>query len=185
MKPKYFKSAAEWRAWLEKNHEAVDEVVVGYCKAGSGRATMTWSESVDEALCFGWIDGVRKSIDASRYSIRFCVRKRGSIWSNVNVAKVEALIAAGKMTKRGREKFEQRVAAKIGSYSYEQATVKFDAPTRAQFAAERTAWDFFLRQPPSYQKKLIWWVSSAKQSETRERRLAKLIAACAAGKRLI
>jgi len=184
MKPNYFKSAVEWRAWLEGNHEAIDEIVVGIYKVAAGRATMTWSESVDEALCFGWIDAVRKSIDASRYTIRFCRRKRGSVWSKVNVAKAEALSAAGKMTERGREQFEARVAAKTGSYSYEQAAVEFDAPTRARFAAERTAWEFFQRQPASYRKKFIWWVRSAKRAETRARRLAKLIAACAAVKRL-
>jgi len=145
MKPRFSKSGAEWRAWLAENHDAEMERLVGFNKVGSRRETMTWSESVDEAVCFGWIDAVRKSIDASRYTIRFCRRKRGSVWSKVNVAKVEALIAAGKMTELGREKFAARMAAKTGSYAYEQAAVEFDAPTRAQFAGERRAWEFFQR----------------------------------------
>jgi uncharacterized protein YdeI (YjbR/CyaY-like superfamily) len=173
--PRFFSTPGEWRAWLLENHEGETELLVGMHKRASARPSMTWSESVDEALCFGWIDAVRKSIDGCSYSIRFCVRKKASIWSKVNIAKAEALIAAGRMHSRGLRAFERRDAAKSGIYSFEQASVEFDSRAKKKFMANAEAWAFFQAQPPSYRKLATWKVCSARQAVTKERRLAKII----------
>lgn len=178
MPPRFFSAASEWRAWLEANHKTKTELLVGFYKRDSGRPSMTWSESVDEALCFGWIDGVRKSIDDVSYSIRFCVRREGSIWSKVNIAKVEALVAAGKMTPAGLASFAQRRVEKSGIYSFEQDAVEFDPKTKKVFAAVRPAWAYFQQQPAGYKKRMTWWIISARLPATKEKRLAKLIDAC-------
>jgi uncharacterized protein YdeI (YjbR/CyaY-like superfamily) len=177
----FFASASEWRAWLEQHAATEPEVLVGFWKVGSGRPSMTWSESVDEALCFGWIDGVRRGIDADSYSIRFTPRKPGSNWSAINVAKVADLEQQGRMTGAGRASFARRSEARTGIYSYEQGDVTFDEePLRADPAA----WAYWQAQPPSYKKVVAHWVTSAKRPETRAKRMAELIADSAAGMKI-
>ncbi|HEY5227183.1 MAG TPA: YdeI/OmpD-associated family protein [Opitutaceae bacterium] len=175
MAPKYFRSPAEWRAWLEAHHGSETSLLVGMHKANSGRPSMTWSESVDEALCFGWIDGVRKSMGEESYTIRFSVRKAGSIWSRVNIAKARALIASGRIRPGGLGRFEGRSSDRSVVYSYEQRAAEMGEESRSRFMAHRAAWEFFERQPPSYRKRVAWWLSSAKKPATREARLAKVI----------
>lgn len=136
---------------------------------------MTWSASVDEALCFGWIDGMRKRIDESSYSIRFTPRKKTSVWSNINVAKVEVLLAAGRMLPAGLAAFEQRVDSRSGIYSYEQTTAEIDERYASHFKTHRAAWKFYLAQPASYRHSVNWWICSGKKEETRARRLQQLI----------
>lgn len=173
-----------WRQWLQANHGTETAILVGMHKVGSGKPCMTWAESVDEALCFGWIDGVRRSIDATCYSIRFSARRKGSIWSRINIAKAEALIAAERMAPAGLEKFRSRSEARSSVYSFEQGAVEFDASARRRFEASREAWRFFCAQPPSYRKRVAWWVISARLPATRERRLSKAIALSEGGRRL-
>jgi uncharacterized protein YdeI (YjbR/CyaY-like superfamily) len=176
--------AAAWRAWLEEHHESADEVLVGFWKKASGRATMIWSEAVDEALCFGWIDGVRRSLDEHRYVNRFTPRRPGSNWSRVNVDKVERLTAEGRMTPAGLRAFEQRRESRSGVYSYENAPRDLEPHDAERVRAHPEAWAFWQAQPPSYRRQATWWVVSAKKPETRERRLAVLIEDSAAGRRL-
>jgi uncharacterized protein YdeI (YjbR/CyaY-like superfamily) len=185
MVPRFFASPADFRAWLHANHASDTELLVGFHKKGSGRPSMTWSESVDEALCYGWIDGVRRSIDADRYSIRFTPRKPRSIWSNVNIAKVAALIADGRMQPAGLAVWERRDEARSGVYSFEQATIALDPELERRFRRHARAWRFFEAQPPGYRKQMLGRVMGAKRAETREKRLAALIEHSAAGKRLL
>jgi uncharacterized protein YdeI (YjbR/CyaY-like superfamily) len=179
--PEFFASAGDWRAWLSAHAAIEDEVLVGFWKRSTGRPSMTWSESVDEALCFGWIDGVRRGIDGDSYSIRFTPRKPTSTWSAVNVAKVAQLEADGRMTAAGRAAFERRSAARTAIYAYEQGDVTLD---ESLLRADAAAWAFWSGQPPSYRKVAAHWVTSAKQPETRARRMAQLVADCAAGLRI-
>jgi uncharacterized protein YdeI (YjbR/CyaY-like superfamily) len=185
MVPRFFASPAGFRAWLHTNHASETELLVGFHKKGSGRPSMTWSESVDEALCYGWIDGVRRSIDADRYSIRFTPRKPRSIWSNVNIAKVQALIADGRMQPAGLAVWERREEARSGVYSFEQATIALDPELERRFRQHARAWRFFEAQPPGYRKQMLGRVMGARRVETREKRLAALIEHSAAGKRLL
>jgi uncharacterized protein YdeI (YjbR/CyaY-like superfamily) len=171
----YFESPAEFRAWLEANHDKAQELWVGYYKKSSGKPSMTWPESVDQALCFGWIDGIRKSVDEMRYTNRFTPRKPGSNWSAVNVRRVEELSKQGLMHPDGLEAFEARDQEKSRLYSYERANARLEDAYEQQFQANTRAWEFFKKQAPSYQKAAIWWVVSAKQEATRAKRLAKLI----------
>jgi uncharacterized protein YdeI (YjbR/CyaY-like superfamily) len=183
MKPVYFDSAAEWRAWLKANHDSATEVFVGFHKKGTGKPSMTWSEAVDEALCFGWIDGVRRSVDAERYTNRFTPRKPTSNWSAVNIAKVQALEAAGKMTPAGRAAFERRRDDRAVVYSYEQRyEARFEPAGERRFRANRKAWAYWESQTPSYRAGATYWVMSAKRQETRQRRLDQLIADSAVGR---
>jgi uncharacterized protein YdeI (YjbR/CyaY-like superfamily) len=186
MKPKFFRAASGFRDWLEKHRTGETVLWVGYYKKGCGKPSMTWSESVDEALCFGWIDGVRKRIDDDRYMIRFSPRKRASTWSAVNIRMVAKLEAAGKMTEAGRAAFAARKEGKSRIYSYEQkgAPRDLDASSMAAFKKNKQAWAFFEAQPAGYRRKLAWWVMQAKQEQTRKRWLAKLMERSAAGKRL-
>lgn len=177
----YFPSAAAWRTWLAKHHATRAEVLVGFYKAHTGQPTMTWSESVDEALCFGWIDGVRKSVDAERYQIRFTPRKVGSIWSQINVDKVAALTTLGKMRPAGLAAFAARKAHKTAIYSYEREHATFDAEQENAFRADAKAWKWWDASAPGYRRVATHWVTSAKQEATRARRLVALIADCAAG----
>ena len=179
---KFFATAAEWRAWLQEHHDTETELVVGFWKKGSGRASMTWSESVDEALCFGWIDAVRRRVDDDSYTIRFTRRKPTSIWSAVNVAKVEALRQQGKMTPAGEAAFARRREDRTGVYSFEQpGEIPFDdSPLRAN----PRAWAFWEQQPPSYQRVVKHWLASAKRPETRAKRLQQLIEDCENGLRI-
>ena len=182
--PQYFTSADDFRRWLEAHHDSHRELVTGFYKVGTGMPSMTWTESVREALCVGWIDGVRRRVDDLRYSIRFTPRKAGSIWSAVNLKHVDALIAEGRMQAAGLRAYEARTEGKSKVYAFEQSDVAFSEDDLARFRATPDALAFFERLPPSYRKTAIWWVLSAKQPTTRARRLAQLIACSANGERL-
>jgi uncharacterized protein YdeI (YjbR/CyaY-like superfamily) len=184
MKPKFFVSQDGFRKWLEKNHETASEITVGYWKVATGKTRKTWSESVDQALCFGWIDGIRKSIDGESYSNRFTPRRPGSNWSAINIKKVEDLKTKGLMHPAGLAAFEKRKDSKSAIYSYENRPKEFDAMTERQFKKKKAAWRFFTLQAPSYQRLCIFWIMSAKQETTRQRRLARLIAASEDKKRV-
>jgi uncharacterized protein YdeI (YjbR/CyaY-like superfamily) len=186
MDPIFFATPAEFRRWLKEHHRSATELWVGFYKKGSKRPSITWPESVDEALCFGWIDGIRQSIDAERYTIRFTPRKKDSIWSLVNTRRAEELTRVGRMQAAGRRAFAARQAEKSGTYSFEQRTAAARLPPdlEAKFRSNDTAWTFFETQPPGYRKMTIWWVISARQAATRERRLAILIRDSAAGQRI-
>jgi uncharacterized protein YdeI (YjbR/CyaY-like superfamily) len=177
MNPEYFQNQNEFRKWLEKNHKKESEIIVGYYKVGTGKASMTWSESVDQAICFGWIDGIRRSIDNERYSIRFTPRKHSSNWSNVNIKKVEELKKKGLMKESGLEVYNNRKDSKSGIYSFENEITKLDDYYESIFKANKIAWDFFVKQAPSYQKTRSHWIMSAKQETTKITRLHKLIMA--------
>ncbi len=181
----YFVSPASFRLWLQKHASTSRELLVGFHKVGTGKPSMSWSESVDEALCFGWIDGVRKRIDDARYSIRFTPRRPSSIWSAVNIAKVEQLTAQGRMTPAGARAFALRKEEQSKVYAFEQATTaELSAPQLKDFQRHRAAWRFFEATPPGYKKVILHWVTTAKRQETRASRLTTLIQACAEGKRL-
>ena len=176
MKPRFFKSPADFRAWLEAHGGSAKELWIGYYKKGSGRPSITWPESVDEALCFGWIDGLRKTIDDASYRIRFTPRKPRSNWSAVNVKRVAELTAQGRMHPAGLQAFAQRAEAKTGIYAYQQRhTAELDAAYEQLFRANEAAWAFFQAQPAGYRRTAIWWVISAKKEETKRKRLATLI----------
>lgn len=180
----FFSTPAKFGAWLEKNHESAKELWVGYYKKSSGLPSLTWPESVDEALRFGWIDGVRKTIDDSSYMIRFTPRKAMSIWSNVNIAKVEALIAESRMAPAGLAAYAKRSPERSGIYSFERQTAQFDPEQERTFRKQKKAWEFFETQPKGYRQVTTNYVTSAKRPETRERRLADLIACSAKGERI-
>ena len=175
MNPVFFQDQNEFRKWLEKNHNKESEVIVGYFKVGTGKPSMTWSQSVDQAICFGWIDGIRKSIDKERYCIRFTPRKPASIWSNVNIKKVEELKKKGLMKKPGLEVYNMRKDSKSGIYSFENQITKLNENLEKTFKANINAWDFFVKQAPSYKKTIIHWIMSARQETTKITRLSKLI----------
>jgi uncharacterized protein YdeI (YjbR/CyaY-like superfamily) len=177
MDPVYFQNQNEFRKWLEKNHYKEKEIIVGYYKVGTGKPSLTWSQSVDQAICFGWIDGIRRSVDSERYSIRFTPRKPTSNWSNVNIKKVEELKKLGLMKKPGLDVFNNRRDSKSGIYSFENEIPKLDDNFEQIFKANKKAWDFFVKQAPSYQKTRLHWVMSAKQETTNMTRLNKLIQA--------
>ena len=180
MSPTFFVSALEFRAWLEVNHTSAKELIVGFRKVGTGLPSMTWPESVDEALCFGWIDGVRKRIDEGSYQIRFTPRKQGSIWSLVNVGKVGELTRQNRMQPIGIAAFESRVQARTGVYSFEREEAAALTPVEVrEFQQHRQAWTYFQSAAPSYQRAITHWVVSAKQAATRDRRFAQLVQACA------
>ena len=186
MNPSYFRSPSEFRAWLETNHASSDELWVGYYKKGTGTPSMTWPESVDEALCFGWIDGLRRRIDDERYTIRFTPRRQGSNWSRVNLGRVEALIAEGRMRPAGLTAYEGRKADELAGYTYEERPQDLPEPYARSFRErDEAAWTFFLAQSPSYRRTAIGWVLSAKREETRLRRLEQIVEASAARRRWI
>ena len=183
MNPRFFATPAEWRAWLEEHHATAPELWVGFHKRGSGRPSITWPESVDQALCFGWIDGVRRRIDDDRYAIRFTPRRKGSTWSNSNLKRVEELSRLGLMRQAGRDAHAARTVAKSGIYAYEQRKrAKLSPVLEARFKRNRKAWAYFQAQPAWYRRTAVWWVVSAKKEETRERRLVTLIEDSAAGR---
>ncbi len=184
MPPTYFPTPDAFRTWLTQHHASATELVVGFHKVGSGTPSMTWTESVREALCFGWIDGIRKSVDAQRYTIRFTPRRPRSVWSAVNVKHVEALIAEGRMMPEGLAAFDARHAAKTGVYAFEQETIELPPAFIALFKKQKQAWQWFEASAPSYRKVMIWWVVSAKREETREKRLMALIEHSARGERM-
>ena len=180
MEPKFFPTPSDFRAWLEENHDKAQELWVGYYKAATGKPSITWPESVDQALCFGWIDGLRKGIDEESYKIRFTPRKPDSNWSAVNINRVEELSQLGLMQAAGLKAFEQRSSDQ--TYSYELRTnAALSEGDQQQFQANAQAWEYFQKQPASYRKAAIWWVISAKQEKTRVSRLARLIEESAAG----
>lgn len=185
MKPTFFATPAEWREWLEKHHARQEELLVGFYKRDSGRPSITWPESVDQALCFGWIDGVRKRLDDVSYTIRFTPRKAGSIWSSVNLERVRELTAQGLMTPAGLKAHEARTGEKSGVYAYEQQAPPTLSPGYAkQLKANKQAWAFFQAQAPWYQRTAIHWVMSAKKEETRLKRLATLLEDSGSGRTL-
>jgi uncharacterized protein YdeI (YjbR/CyaY-like superfamily) len=184
MAPMFFDSPASFRHWLEANHQSETELIVGYYKVNTKKPSMSWSQSVDEAICFGWIDGIRRSVNEDSYCIRFTPRNPKSNWSAVNIKKVEEMIRLGKMTSAGLAAFERRSNARSALYSYENHPEKLDSELEIQFQEHQKAWTFFNSQAPSYQKTRIYWVISAKQEATKQQRLAKLIGASEAGKRL-
>ena len=184
MKIKYFKSADEFRSWLEKNHTSRLELWVGYYKKSSKQPSLTWAQSVDEALCFGWIDGIRKSVDDLRYTIRFTPRRPGSIWSAVNIKRAQELGDKGLMKAPGVAAFRARTENRSGIYSYEQRSANLDGIYERKLRQNKDAREFFYAQPPSYRKAIGWWIVSAKQEATRLKRLQKLIEGSAKGKRL-
>jgi uncharacterized protein YdeI (YjbR/CyaY-like superfamily) len=184
MDPRYFTTPVKFHAWLEKHHATSTELLVGFYKVKSGKASITYPEALDEALCFGWIDGIRKTVDEERYTIRFTPRKPKSNWSNVNIKRVQELIAAGRMQPAGLAAFEARTAAKSGVYTYENRPQQLSPEYEKTFRANKPAWKFFQLQAPYYQRTACGWVMTAKQEETRLRRLATLIEDSAQGRRL-
>ena len=185
MKPKFFRTPADFGTWLEKNHATATELWVGFYKKDSGKPSITWPESVDQALCFGWIDGIRKGVDEISYQIRFTPRRRGSIWSATNIKRAEELVRQKQMRPAGLEAFSARIENKSGIYSYEQQSTQLSEPYAKLLKKNKAAWKFFQTQRPSYRKMIGWWMISAKKEETRMARLAKLISESAKGKRLL
>lgn len=185
MTPVFFADPQAFRVWLDMHSTSVTELLVGFYKVGASQPCMSWSQSVDEALCFGWIDGRRKRIDDDSYSIRFTPRKASSIWSVVNIAKMHKLRAEGKMTPAGEAAFALRLEAKSGIYAHERSDVpELADPERERFQRDVVAWDYFQAAPPGYRKTILQWITKAKREETRSKRLEQLMQACAAGKRL-
>jgi uncharacterized protein YdeI (YjbR/CyaY-like superfamily) len=185
MQPRFFAGPDEFRAWLEANHAAESEVLVGFYKKHTGRRSMTWTQSVREALCFGWIDGLTRRIDDDTYCIRFTPRAPHSNWSAVNVRHVEELLRAGRMHPAGIAAFEARSPETTGVYTYENRhTAKLAPEQEEQFRSNERAWEFFEAQPAGYRQMAIFWVVSAKREETRARRLATLIDDSAHGRRI-
>jgi uncharacterized protein YdeI (YjbR/CyaY-like superfamily) len=180
--PRFFATPDDFRRWLEENHTSAGELWVGFHKVGSGKPSITWPESVDEALCVGWIDGIRKSIDAESYMIRFTPRKATSTWSAVNIKRMAELQSQGRVLPAGLGAFEKRTEKKSGIYAYEQrGSAELDEASERQFREQNEAWEYFQAQPPWYRKTATWWVVSAKKEETRQRRLASLIESSAQG----
>jgi uncharacterized protein YdeI (YjbR/CyaY-like superfamily) len=182
LEPIFFETPADLRAWLEANHEIAPELFVGGWRKDAGRVGVTWQEIVDEALCFGWIDSIRRSLPGGAWSQRLTPRRAGSHWSAVNIANVERLRAEGRMRPAGLRAFEARRPDRTNLYSYEsRAEARLSDEEEARFRADESAWQWFSNRPPSYRIAAIWWVASAKRPETRERRLAELISQSAAG----
>jgi uncharacterized protein YdeI (YjbR/CyaY-like superfamily) len=184
VKPKFFATPDAFRKWLDKHHATSREQWVGYYKKASGKPSITWPESVDQALCYGWIDGLRKSIDEDSYMIRFTPRRPNSIWSAVNIRRAKELGKLGLMKPAGKKAFKIRDEAKANRYSFEQDNVVLDKAFEKQFRADRRAWEFFQQQPPGYRKIGAWYVMSAKRDETRQKRLQILISHSASSKRI-
>lgn len=184
VEPVFFATPTQFRAWLKKHHASAVELLVGFHRVDSGIPSLTWPESVDEALCFGWIDGVRKRRDERSYTIRFTPRRRNSSWSALNLRRVEVLIAEGRMQAAGLAAHAARSDDKSRIYAYEQRSSELGEAHAHVFRKNRKAWAFFEAQAPSYRKLACWWIGSAKKEETRLKRLEKLIAYSAEGKRV-
>jgi uncharacterized protein YdeI (YjbR/CyaY-like superfamily) len=183
--PRAFRTPAAFRAWLARYHDSETELMLRLYKVHAASKGITYPQALDEALCYGWIDGVRRSLDADSFTQRFSPRKASSYWSRVNIAKAEALIKAGRMAKPGLARFEGRDMQKSGRYSFERETATFSPELEKQFRKAKRAWTFFQAQPPGYRKLMAFYVMSAKQDATRQKRLARLTEASASGKRLI
>ena len=181
--PTYFPTEADFRRWLEANHETAPELLVGFWKKSSGKPSIDWPQARDQALCFGWIDGVRRSLGEEAYTIRFTPRRKGSIWSKINVERYEALTAEGLMTPAGVRAYEEN-KHKSGLYAYENALAELTAEENAQFRRNQAAWTDWEGRPASYRRSALYWITSAKRPETRAKRLAQLIEDSAAGRRL-
>jgi uncharacterized protein YdeI (YjbR/CyaY-like superfamily) len=181
---KFFKTQSDFRKWLEKNHLKVSEQWVGFYKKGSGKPSIDWPQSVDEALCFGWIDGLRKSIDEISYKIRFTPRKPKSHWSNVNIKRIKELMELGLVFPAGEKAFSLRDENRTARAAYEQKSIEFNPEHLKIFKSNKKAWEFFCGEPAGYRKTCTWWVISAKREETRLKRLEELISDSAAGLRL-
>jgi uncharacterized protein YdeI (YjbR/CyaY-like superfamily) len=179
----FFASPEELRAWFDEHHETADELWVGYHRKATGRPTVTWPEAVDEALCVGWIDGIRYRLDGTRHAQRFTPRRKGSIWSAINTKRAGELIAEGRMRPAGLTAFEARSPERTAVYSYERETAAFSDDQQRRFEADRPAWAFFQAQAPSWRRAITHWVSSAKRDETRERRFNQLVEDSRAGRR--
>ena len=183
-KARFFASSAAFRTWLEKNHASVDELIVGFWKKGSGKGGLTYQEAVDQGLCFGWIDGVKHSLDENSYSHRFTPRRARSIWSAVNLRRFAELQAQGLVRPAGLAAFEARDVKRTQQYSFEQQNPAFDAPLEKMLKQNRAAHAFWQAQPPGYRKTATWWVVSARRNETRVRRMQTLIEDAARGERI-
>lgn len=184
VRPVFFKSGAEFHRWLEKHHGDTAELLLGFYKVGSGREGITYQQALDEALAFGWIDGIRKSLDEASYTIRFTPRKPRSIWSAVNIKRVKELVAERRMQPSGMEAFNRRTDDKSAIYAYEQRHRGLDPDSEKQFRTNKKAWEFFQAQAPWYQKTAAYWVTSAKKEETRTKRLSILMRDSEAGRRI-
>ena len=181
--PTFFSTEADFRHWLEANHKNSDELLVGFWKKGSGKPSIDWPQARDQALCFGWIDGIRKSLGDDAYTIRFTPRRKGSIWSKVNVERYRALKAAGLMRHAGEAAYE-RDKHRSGLYSYERETAALDPEEEARIRTDAKAWKEWEKVPPGRRKAVLHWVTSAKKPETRAKRLAELIEGLAAGRKV-
>ena len=181
--PTYFPTAADFRRWLEANHATAPELLVGFWKKGSGKPSIDWPQARDQALCFGWIDGVRKSLGEEAYTIRFTPRRKGSIWSKVNVERFAALKAKGLMSPAGERALEESTGPS-GVYAYERPLAELTSDEEAQFRANPAAWADWEKRPPGYRKVVLHWVTSAKRPETRARRLVTLIGCSAAREKI-
>jgi len=175
MKPKFFARSSDFRLWLKKHHRSEKELLVGFYRKGSGKPSLTWPESVDEALCHGWIDGIRRSIDSESYSIRFTPRKADSHWSAINIRRVKELSKLGLMREAGKEAFAKRTRERSQKASYEQKSITLDPLSEDHLQNNRRAWTYFQACPPYYKRRSLWWIISAKKEETKQRRLAILI----------
>jgi uncharacterized protein YdeI (YjbR/CyaY-like superfamily) len=184
LSPVFFSSAADFRRWLEKNHGSFTELWVALWKAHTGKKGLTYEEAVEESLCFGWIDGLVRRRDEESYQQRFTPRKPTSIWSAINIRKIEALKKAGRMANPGLDVFESRDHKRTNLYSFENRHVTFSPEFEKRFRAKKTAWKFFEAQPPGYRRLAAFWVMKAKKEETRERRFAQLVEGSQAGTRL-
>ena len=181
----HFETSDAFRAWLEKHQDSADELWVGYWKKSTGRVSVTWQETVDEALCFGWIDGIRKRIDEDAYTVRFTPRRAKSVWSRRNIDRIEELSKAGRVAPPGAEAYARRAADTSEVYSFEQATPpELSAEYIARLQADAAAWQDWESRPPGYRRQVSHWVMSAKREATRERRLASLIEDSAAGRKV-
>ena len=173
--PTFFATPAHFRRWLKSNHDKRLELWVGYYKKDAGRRSITWPESVDEALCFGWIDGIRKRVDEISYTIRFTPRRKSSVWSAINIRNVQRLTDTGRMQPPGLKAFEARRAHRCEIYSYEQRPQELPEALLAVMRKNKQAWKFFQSQPPGYRRQMTWWIVSARTEPTQKRRLAQLI----------
>lgn len=182
MKPRFFKTPADWRRWLERHHADHTELWVGFHKRHTGKPSITWPESVDEALCFGWIDGLRRSLNATSYVIRFTPRKRDSTWSLINLRRVKALTREGRMRPAGLRVYRARRPEKSGLYSFESRPQELPPKYLRSLRANAAAWTYYRGRPPGYQRTVNFWILSARKEETRLKRLALLIGDCAAGR---
>ena len=182
-KPTYFRTSADFRRWLKANHDTAPELLVGFWKKSTGNPSIDWPQARDQALCFGWIDGIRKSLGDDAYTIRFTPRRKGSIWSKVNVERFAALKADGQMTEAGERAYEEN-KHKTGLYSYEKPLASLSADEAKAFRRHKRAWAYWESHPPGYRRLVLNWITTARKAETRARRLATLVDDCDAGRRI-